>query len=386
MYATSLIWPVRPLDASPSVTDRVMRYLIFVVVYTASRCSAGEGDIVTQFETEVRPLLVERCQECHGSQMQSNGLRLDSQAALLRGGENGPAIVPGQPQQSLLIKAVRHEEGWDMPPKSPLSADQIATLEQWVAQGGYWPQDDVPPVAEAAQAAAQHWAFQPIQSPVPPAVNNRAWPLTPVDQFVLARLEQAGLTPAPEADRRTLLRRLSYSLRGLPPRDEDVASFVRDSSPGAYERWVERYLESPEYGEHWARRWLDVARYSDTKGYVYGREERFWVHAWSYRDWVVQAFQEDLSYDRFLLLQLAADQVEDRRPGDLAAMGFVTLGRRFLGVKRDIIDDRIDVVSRGMMGLTVSCARCHDHKYDPIPTASYYSLDVVFDNSTECLT
>ena len=236
-----------------------------------------------------------------------------------------------------------------------------------------------------SDAASDHWAFQPLTDPVPPQFDKADKNDSPIDAFVLARLKQAGLAPAPEASRRSLIRRASYALTGLPPSPEEVAEFVADPNPRAYEKLVDRLLDSPRYGEQLGRRWLDVARYSDTKGYVYAREERFWPHAWAYRDWVVRALNEDMPYDRFLLLQLAADQVADRREDDLAAMGFLTLGRRFLGVQRDIIDDRIDVVTRGTMGLTVSCARCHDHKYDPIPTADYYSLYGVFESSAERL-
>lgn len=233
-------------------------------------------------------------------------------------------------------------------------------------------------VSMSLKAHAAHWAFEPVKEPAIPGKAKN-----PIDAFVARKLEQNRLSSAPEADPRTLIRRLHYTLTGLPPSFQQVAKFVGERDPNAYERLVDSLLDSPHYGEHWGRHWLDVARYSDTKGYVYGREERFWTHAWAYRDWVVNALNDDLAYDRFLLLQLAADQVDYRQQGDEAAMGFLTLGRRFLGVKREIIDDRIDVVTRGTMGLTVSCARCHDHKYDPIPTADYYSLFGVFDSSAE---
>ncbi|MBX3440974.1 MAG: PSD1 domain-containing protein [Planctomyces sp.] len=336
------------------------------------------------FETSVRPLLVEHCQSCHGAKKQEGGLRLDLKSGPLTGGDSGPAIVPGQPGESLLLKAVRHEDGLEMPPRQPqLSADAIAALEQWISAGAAWPEADAPTEASIAERAAGHWAFQPVSRPEPPEIANSDWVRTPIDRFVLARLNATGLSPSPEADRRTLIRRATYALTGLPPTADAVEAFVADPAPEAYEALVERLLDSPQFGEHWARQWLDLARYSDTKGYVYAREERFWTHAWTYRDWIVRALNEDLPYDRFLLLQLAADQVEDARPDDLAAMGFLTLGRRFLGVKRDIIDDRIDVVTRGTMGLTAACARCHDHKYDPIPTADYYSLYGVFDSCRE---
>lgn len=341
-------------------------------------CADDRSDF---FESSVRPVLVERCTACHGATKQSGGLRVDSLAALLKGGDSGPAIVPGQPQQSLLMKAVQRSEELAMPPEESLSAVQVAALQQWVAQGAAWPADmNVLPSRED-RSAADHWAFQPVENPpVPVLSEEQHWVQTPVDAFILQELQEAGLQPAPKADRRMLLRRASYAITGLPPTPQAIADFVNDQSDDAWQRQVDQLLASPGYGEHWGRHWLDVARYADTKGYVYAREERFWVHAWAYRDWVIQALNQDLPYDRFLLLQLAADQVADRDSGDLAAMGFLTLGRRFLGLKHDIIDDRIDVVTRGTMGLTVSCARCHDHKYDPIPTTDYYALYGVFDS------
>lgn len=234
--------------------------------------------------------------------------------------------------------------------------------------------------------AEGHWAFQPVQRPEVPVLKNRSGDsVQPLDAFILARLQNAGLRFAPQADRRTLVRRFHYAITGLPPTVEEMSRWMNDAEPMWSERLVDHLLNQPAFGEHWARRWLDIARYSDTKGYVYGREEKNWPHAWVYRDWVIQALNNDMPYDRFLKLQLAADQLVGERDEDLAAMGFLTVGRRFLGVRPDIIDDQIDVVTRGMLGLTVSCARCHDHKYDPIPTADYYSLYGVFDNSVESL-
>jgi len=233
-----------------------------------------------------------------------------------------------------------------------------------------------------------HWAFQPPRAVSLPKVKNTTWPKTDIDRFILAKLEAAGLTPTPAADPRTLIRRMSFDLTGLPPTDEEVKQFaaVRSSKrQAAVTQLIDRLLASPRYGERWGRHWLDVARYSDTKGYVYDREERRFVHAHAYRDWVIRAFNEDMPYDRFLLLQMAADQLVPTNSPDLAAMGFVTGGRRFIGVTHDIIDDRIDVVTRGAMALTVQCARCHDHKYDPIPTKDYYSLYGVFHGSDDLL-
>ncbi len=272
-----------------------------------------------------------------------------------------------------------------MPPDEPLHDQQVAAIAKWVALGLPWPDSSAQLRSVAMENAEDHWAFQPVQDPPVPELPSSSVVTNPIDAFVLSRLKKAGLSPSPESDRRTLIRRLSFSLTGLPPSPSDVNQFVASPSEDVYPDLVDRYLASKQYGEHWARHWLDVARYSDTKGYVYAREERFWVHAWRYRDWVVNALNEDMPYDRFLLLQLAADQAEGKRNEDLAAMGFLTVGRRFLGVNRDIMDDRIDVVTRGTLGLTVSCARCHDHKYDPIPTADYYSLYGVFNSCEEQL-
>ena len=331
------------------------------------------------FEAKIRPLLHRYCIDCHGPNEQSGGLRLDHREFLLTGGESGPALVPLQPDQSLLMQSIQRSESLAMPPDAPLEAADVAMLEQWIRGGAVWP--DAEPIAatQIEQATQAHWAFQPLKRPVIPELPSASelhggqWNGSPIDTLVLARLQDMGLEPSPPTDRRTLLRRASYVLTGVPPTFAEVEQFVNDPAPDAYEQWVDRWLASPQFGEHWARHWLDLARYSDTKGYVYDREERFWTHAWTYRDWVIDALNRDLPYDQFVQLQLVADQVATD-PNDLAAMGFLTLGRRFLGVKPDITDDRIDVVTRGLLGLTVGCARCHDHKYDAIPTADYYSL------------
>ncbi|WDQ14884.1 PSD1 and planctomycete cytochrome C domain-containing protein [Rhodopirellula sp. P2] len=356
------------------------------------------------FESEIRPILVEHCIACHGESEQSGGLRLDSQPALIQGGESGP-IAGADTTDSLLLEAVRRSDNIAMPPDQPLDPPQVAAIAEWVGMGMPWPESSSQLQSAAMENAKDHWAFQSVKNPPVPDIEEtststhspsanveqskgraKQHPSTnPIDAFVSRKLAEAGLASSPESDRRTLIRRLSFTLTGLPPSSADVEQFVASSSSDAYPDLVDRYLASKQYGEHWARHWLDVARYSDTKGYVYAREERFWVHAWRYRDWVVNALNQDMAYDRFLLLQLAADQVESKRQEDLAAMGFLTVGRRFLGVNRDIIDDRIDVVTRGTLGLTVSCARCHDHKYDPIPTADYYSLYGVFNSCEEQL-
>jgi hypothetical protein len=338
------------------------------------------------FEAKVRPLLVEKCQECHRGEAPKGRLDLTSRASLLKGGRSGPAAVSGQPDESLLIEVVHYDSEPRMPPKARLSDPEVAALTRWVELGLPWPGGQGGASSgstERTGVKARHWAFQPVAQVAPPEVKDPTWARTPIDRFVLARLESEGLTPSPPADRRTLIRRMTRDMTGLPPTAEEVDAFVRDDRPDAIECLVDRLLSSPQYGEQWARHWLDVARYSDTKGYVYAREERFWVHAWAYRDWVVRALNDDMPFDRFVTLQVAADRVAPDDRASLAAMGFLTLGRRFLGVTHDIIDDRIDVVARGMLGLTVACARCHDHKFDPIPTSDYYALYGIFRNSSE---
>jgi hypothetical protein len=350
-----------------------------------ARAAAPGPEALEYFEKRVRPVLVEKCQSCHGPKKQQGGLRLDSRAGLLKGGDNGPVVQPGQPEKSTLIHAVRQDGDLKMPPKGKLDAETVAALTGWVKMGAAWPEAEVRTSVPNAVAEVRksHWSFRPVTSPDLPAVKDGAWVRNPIDRFVLSRLEAAGLTPAPTADRRTLLRRVSLDLIGLPPTPEEVAAFEADPAPGAYERLVDRLLASPRYGERWGRHWLDVARYADTKGYVFTDERRF-PYAYTYRDYVIRAFNDDLPYDQFVVQQLAADRLPlggDPRP--LAAMGFLTLGRRFLNNTHDIIDDRIDVTMRGLQGLTVACARCHDHKFDPIPSRDYYSLYGVFASSVE---
>ncbi|HZU39355.1 MAG TPA: PSD1 and planctomycete cytochrome C domain-containing protein, partial [Gemmataceae bacterium] len=334
------------------------------------------------FEARVRPILVEHCIACHGPKKQKGGLRLDSRQALIQGGDDGAAIVAGQPDKSLLVRAVRRQGDVKMPPKKPLSTEQVTALAGWVKMGAPWP-ESATAHASAQNAWKTHWAFQPIRKPALPPVKDHAWVQSPIDAFVLAKLEARGLRPAHPADRRTLLRRVTFDLIGLPPTPAEVAAFEADQSPQAFEKVVDRLLASPHYGERWGRYWLDVARYADTKGYVFDQDRHF-PCSYSYRDYVIHAFNDDLPYNRFILEQLAADQLPlggDRQP--LAAMGFLTLGNRFMNNRNDIIDDQIDVTCRGLLGLTVACARCHDHKYDPIPSKDYYSLYGVFRSSIE---
>ena len=341
------------------------------------------------FERKIRPVLVEKCLSCHGSEKQQGGLRLDSAESLAKGGDSGLLVDREQPDRSLLLDVLTHTGDIKMPPTGRLPDDQVAALREWVAAGAVFPRGTAitlrtPGSAEGIAALRQqHWSLRPIVAPTLPAPVWPEWELSPIDRFVARGLTAAGLRPSPAADRATLFRRLSFDLLGLPPTSADLEAFVADSAPDAWERAIDRMLASPQYGERWGRYWLDVARYADTKGYVF-TEERRYPFSYTYRDYVIRAFNHDLPYDRFVQEQLAADQLDlqgDRAA--LAALGFLTLGRRFGNNQNDIIDDRIDVVTRGLMGLAVQCARCHDHKYDPIPTADYYSLHGVFASSIE---
>ena len=354
----------------------------------ADEAAITNREAVEFFERRVWPVLVEHCVKCHGPRKQESGLRLDSREAILKGGDSGPAARSAKPKESLLVKAVRRTGDLKMPPDKPLKPDQVEAISRWVMLGLPWPKSTTSPIA-GGDDRTSHWAFQPVVRPEPPGVKDKAWPITDVDRFVLSRLEAKQLQPAPRADPVMLIRRATFDLIGLPPTAEEVLAFEEAFQKDANAAWrglIDRLLESPHYGERQGRFWLDVARYADNKGYVFFEQKNFpW--AWTYRDWVVRAFNEDMPYDRFVKLQLAADQMAGQAgsgdPADLAAMGFLTLGPRFSNNTHDILDDRIDVVTRGLLGLTVTCARCHDHKFDPIPQADYYSLYGVFRSSRE---
>lgn len=388
--------------------------------------AAQKGDSEAFFEAQVRPLMVTHCIDCHGPDDQSGELRLDRKTDFIRGGGLGPVVVAGDPQKSLLVRAIGYQDNaLQMPPDNKLPTEAIAVLTEWVRRGAHWP--DEPENGEPAQGEAvkgeavkqasmgdagltmpakivaqreTHWSYHPIDRPHLPSLESivakasenhagfsagQAAARTPVDLFVRQQLADAGLAPSPSADRRTLIQRAYFTLLGLPPTHEEVREFEQDRHPDAFARLVDRLLANPRYGERWARHWLDLARYGDTMGYLAGSREERYPFAFTYRDYVIDAFNEDKPFDRFVLEQLAADQLE--LPGEqrrsLAAMGYLTVGRRFMNRQHDIIDDQIDVVTRGFLGLSVSCARCHDHKYDPIPTADYYSLYGVFASSRE---
>jgi hypothetical protein len=335
--------------------------------------------------------LLNNCYRCHSLKAPKikAGFTLDTRDGLLKGGDSGPAIAPGDPEKSLLIKAVRYTDpDLQMPPNKKLTDAEIANLVSWVKMGA--PDPRVAPAggtnAYASQAAKDHWSFKPIQNPPVPNVKDPGWVKTPVDAFILAKLEDKGLTPSPAADKSTLIRRATFDLIGLPPTQQEVKDFLADNSPDAYAKVVDRLLASPHYGERWGRYWLDTARYADTKGQVNkNKEDSVYPYAWVYRDYVIRAFNEDMPFNKFVMEQIAADKLNlaGTNRDDLAAMGFLTLGERFNSNNNDIINDRIDVVTKGFLGLTVTCARCHDHKFDPIPTRDYYSLYGVFNSSME---
>lgn len=375
--------------------ERLARYMAALAALTCSittRAAEPSPEAVEFFETKVRPVLADRCFKCHGAEVQKAGLRLDGRTTMLQGGEGGPVLLEGdQAANSRLLQAIKYDTQTKMPPDGKLAQEQIDAITEWVTMGSPWPGGGEIVAANKANtwadrvaaAKATQWSFQPVSLPAPPKVVATNWVKTPIDQFILATLETKGLHPSPRADRRTLIKRAYMDLTGLAPSADEVRAFEADESPGAFDAVIEQLLASPQYGERWGRHWLDVARYADSKGYVF-QEERSFGFSHTYRDYVVRAFNEDLPYNTFVKQQIAADLMElgdDKRP--LAALGYLTLGRRFVGNIHDITDDRIDVVMRGMQGLTVSCARCHDHKFDAISAADYYGLYGIFRSSTE---
>ena len=349
-----------------------------IIVLLPHSVGSAADDPTAFFEKRVRPILVKHCYRCHGPDEAMAGLRLDSRAGWQTGGKSGPAIVPGKPDASLLIRAISYrDKKLRMPPPDDggkLGARQIADLIAWVRSGAVDPRAGRPATARDAQAAKSHWAFQPIRRIDVPAGQH------PVDFFIHRVLQEQAFTALSRADQHTLIRRAVYDLHGLPPTKDQFSTPLPE-----FGKLVDSLLASPRYGERWGRYWLDVARYADTKDGVlmYG-DNRIRPFAYTYRDYVIRAFNDDKPFDRFIHEQLAADQLG--LPPDapeLAAMGFLTLGRMFDRNRHDVIDDQIDVVTRGFLGLTASCARCHDHKFDPIPTADYYSLHGIFASSEE---
>ena len=366
------------------------------------RAHAGEPDSSTRaarehfFEQKVRPLLAENCYSCHGDKKQKGGLRLDSLESILKGGESGPAVVAGKPDDSLIVEAINYE-GPEMPPNGKLDAAKVAILTRWVSLGAPWPERDrgahAPSLTESPAAPKvpaldrSLWSLQPIRRSVVPGLVDpesagwAGWSRNPIDNFILQTLLNHGLTPAAEANKSTLIRRATFDLTGLPPTPEEVDTFLADDRADAYERVIDRLLASPRYGQRWGRHWLDLVRYAESDGY---RQDAVRPHAWRYRDYVVRAFNTDKPYDRFLTEQLAGDELD---PDDVelrVATGYLRLGtyeynqRNVRGQWADILNDITDVTGEVFLGLSIGCARCHDHKFDPILQKDYYRLQAFF--------
>jgi len=368
---------------------RPLAYLgIFVCLAAAEDKPTPEQ--VEFFEQKIRPVLSKNCYMCHSRQAKSarGGLVVDNRDSIRQGGESGHAVVPGKPEDSLLLKAIRYGGTTKMPPMGKLSDTVIADFEKWIAMGAPDPRAGAAPVAYAKvdfDKARQLWQFSPPKAHPAPAVKNKAWAKSPIDKFVQAKQEAAGVAPVADADRRTLIRRASFDLTGLPPSPEEVEAFVSDKSKDAFAKVVDRMLESKAYGERWGRHWLDVARYAETMGRT--RNQPFPV-AWRYRDYVISAFNQDMPYDRFITEQLAGDLLPApdtaERERLTVATGFLALGAHDLNeidarmYEMDVIDEQVAATSKSFLGLTVNCARCHDHKFDPIPTRDYYAMAGIF--------
>ncbi|MDB6155257.1 MAG: Planctomycete cytochrome [Chthoniobacteraceae bacterium] len=378
------------------------RFLPITLLLTVTTAVAGIPPTSTEptaegisfFEKKIRPILSENCYRCHSVEKgkAKGDLTLDTRDALLKGGKNGAVLVPGDPEKSALITAVSYSDpDLQMPPKGEkLTESQITDLMAWIKMGAPDPRKAAAgsgKLSGLTDKAREHWAYQPVRQQPVPVNHNQQWCRTPVDAFILQKLEAKNMVPAPDAGKEALLRRATYDLIGLPPSPQEVEAFLTDTTPGAFAKVIDRLLASPHYGERWGRFWLDTARYSDTAGgpknAVQAQDYRF-PYAWTYRDYVIKAFNEDKPYDQFIVEQLAADKLPETKDDQtkLAALGFLTVGERFKN-PNDIINDRIDVVCKGFLGMTVTCARCHDHMFDPIPTKDYYALHGIFNSTIE---
>jgi mono/diheme cytochrome c family protein len=360
---------------------------------SAAEAVREEAGSVAFFEKKVRPVLVNNCYNCHSADTKAaGGLRVDDRNGLLTGGSGGPAIVPGSPDESLILDAITHADGASkMPPKKKLNDAEIADIRSWIEAGAAWPAEKIEEVKSSgyeekyAKLRKEHWAWQPSIRPAPPSVRNSAWVKDDIDRFVLSGLEKAGLEPVGDAERSDLIRRLTFDLTGLPPTPEEVSAFVGDRSADAFEKVVDRLLASPAFGEHWGRHWLDVSRYGESTG---SSRNLPLPHAWRYRDYVIDAVNADKPFDAFIREQIAGDLLpassDADRKENLIATGFLAIGvkdvnQRFkVRFDMDNVDEQIDTFSRAFLATTVSCARCHDHKFDPIPTKDYYALAGIF--------
>jgi hypothetical protein len=377
-------------------THRRATVLLVVVGLLGSKAAAApppqpSTEAIAFFESRVRPVLVEQCVRCHGAAKQRGRLRLDSRAALLTGGDRGPAIVPGRPESSLLVKAISHEDDEvKMPPKTKLPKEQIADLTQWVKLGAPWPGGDATATTRPSgdemvitDKDRSHWAFQPVRRPPVPEVKDQAWVSNTIDAFILAQLEAKGLRPNPRASPRQLVRRLYYDLTGLPPSPEEVEAFAANPTQEAYDALVDRLLASPHYGEKWGRHWLDLVRFAETNSYERDNPK---PNAWRYRDYVIRSLSSDKPYDRFVREQLAGDELSGADADAYIATGFYRLGiwddepTDAEQARYDGLDDIVTTTGQVFLGLTIDCARCHHHKIDPIPQHDYYRLLAFFQN------
>ncbi len=377
-------------SASPAIGV----YLLTIIL-TASQQSAvaekslPEADTAAKtkyFETKIRPLLSARCFKCHGKEKQNGGLRVDALSTLLKGGESGEALVAGKPEESLLVEAIRWES-FEMPPSGKLPAAEIALLTKWIADGAFWPEhdavlrDDAPATPKITDEDRDWWAFQPITNPTVPDTGSEGWSRNEVDHFVSRKLQTSKLSPAPEADRRTLIRRVYADMIGLPPSNDEVETFVNDQSPDAWQKVIDRLLDSPQYGERWGRHWLDLVRYSESDGY---RADGYRPTMWRYRDWVIQSFNNDKPFDQFVREQIAGDELDPHNPDAVVATAYWRLylyeynQRDVRGHWRAIIDELTDITGEAFLGMSVGCAKCHDHKFDPILRKDYFRLQAFF--------
>ena len=365
--------------------------MLLLVVSTGFSDDAVERQRLEFFESKIRPVLVKHCYECHAADSKKlrGGLLVDSRQGLRKGGESGPALVPGDPKESLLISSLKYD-GFEMPPKGKLSPGVIADFEKWIQEGATDPRIGTNPVVRPKaidiEAGRKHWAYQPLQAPVVPVVKDTSWPINDVDRFVLAKLESAGMQPGSDAEKIVLVRRLYFDLVGLPPAPAEIARFINDKSPLAYENLVDRLLASPRFGERWGRHWLDVSRYAESMSL----RGRILKHAWRYRDYVIDAFNNDKPFDQFLTQQLAGDLLEtssvDAQRQNRIATTYLVMGDALLEnqnkaqLDMDVVDEQLDTIGRGLLAQTIACARCHDHKFDPIPTRDYYAMAGILKN------
>ncbi|MCB1021419.1 MAG: DUF1549 domain-containing protein, partial [Acidobacteria bacterium] len=364
-----------------------LRPFLFTIALSLGASAQAADDGADLFEKRVRPALARNCFACHSASggVAMGELQLDSAEAMAKGGKRGPAVVPGKPAESLLLRAVLHSDpALAMPPSGKLADADIAALTEWVAAGAVWPAEKA-----AGGESKTFWAFVPPVEPKLPQVQDKEWAQSPIDHFVLSALEAKGLHPAAPADKRTLIRRATFDLTGLPPTPEEIYAFLSDDSPEAFAKVVDRLLASPRYGERWGRHWLDVARYADSNGLD---ENLVYKNAFRYRDYVIAAFNKDKPYDLFVQEQLAGDLLPKAEDIETTferwtATGFLSLGAKMLAeddpvkMQMDIVDEQLDTTARTFMGLTMGCARCHDHKFDPIPQADYYAMAGIFKSS-----